>query len=213
MCGNFGLLLLLPLARKDALRLLRQMLRITMVRGAQSAGIVTYEQMNGSEVGDAIGLRCRVVNGKRTDLSNLLLKKLARSLYGGTDGLFAGPGMSPRLFQGHTRFATSSICNLAGCHPHQWVARCLQMAWRLTANGYVSERRHVESFITHNGDLGARRRAFALNPMMRAARRADAPAKFALPTRLRERLRTQRDRPWTAPRPAALTQTFSASTA
>ena len=97
MCGNFGILLLLPLARKDALQLLRRMLRITSVRGAQSAGVVTYEKASGSTVdGDAVGVRTRVVNGKRTDLADLLLDKLARSLHGGTAGLYAGS----RLFQG-----------------------------------------------------------------------------------------------------------------
>jgi hypothetical protein len=63
-------------------------------------------------------------------------------------------GRAARLFQGHTRFATSSICNLAGCHPHQWLPRSMQKAWRLTSDGtFVSEQRNVESFITHNGDL------------------------------------------------------------
>ncbi|EOD09678.1 hypothetical protein EMIHUDRAFT_257982 [Emiliania huxleyi CCMP1516] len=111
MCGNFGLLLLLPAHRRATLRLLRKMLRITMIRGAQSAGIATYDR-------SGVGLRCR----------------------------------------GHTRFATSSVCNIAGCHPHQWLPRSKQMAWRLatnTAYRFVCERRSVESFITHNGDCDA----------------------------------------------------------
>jgi hypothetical protein len=28
----------------------------------------------------------------------------------------------PRIFSGHTRFATSSIANMNGTHPHQWGA-------------------------------------------------------------------------------------------
>ena len=88
-----------------------------MVRGAQSAGLVTYVPQRGSHV----GLRSRVVNGKRTDLSTLLLNKFERDLRW-AEGLGRGDGGEmPRLFQGHTRFATSSICNLSGCHPHQWV--------------------------------------------------------------------------------------------
>ena len=141
MCGNFGLLLLLPAHRRATLRLLRKMLRITMIRGAQSAGIATYDR-------SGVGLRCRVVNGKRTDLEDVLFKRFSRSYADMTCG----------LFQGHTRFATSSVCNIAGCHPHQWLPRSKQMAWRLATNPayrFVCERRSVESFITHNGDCDA----------------------------------------------------------
>ena len=148
MCGNFGLLLLLPLERKETLALILRMLKITSVRGAQSAGIVTYERM---QSGDAVGLRSRVVNGKRTDLGELLLAKLAWALRGAA---FPNGAETSRLFQGHTRFATSSICNLAGCHPHQWLPSSAQLVWRLTAAGrFVCEKRTVESYITHNGDL------------------------------------------------------------
>ena len=139
MCGNFGLLLLLPLERPAVLRLLRRMMRVTMVRGAQSAGLVTYlDKQEG-----ATGLRCRVVNGKRTDLADLLLAKFSNALQSN----------STRLYQGHTRFATSSICNLGGCHPHQWLPRHAQTAWRFADGAFVSERRIVEGYITHNGDL------------------------------------------------------------
>ena len=69
MCGNFGILLLLPVERAEVLLLLRRMLKITSVRGAQSAGVVTYEHKKG----EATVLRCRVVNGKRTALDELLL--------------------------------------------------------------------------------------------------------------------------------------------
>jgi hypothetical protein len=148
MCGNFGLLLLLPLDRKSALRLLRRMLKITSVRGAQSAGVATYEL---NRKGEATGVRCRVVNGKRTDLADLLLAKLERSLSGAS---FPSTSEPCRLFQGHTRFATSSIVNIGGCHPHQWLPRRVQAAWHLTDAGTVGvEQRAAESFITHNGDL------------------------------------------------------------
>ena len=76
MCGNFGILLLHPQQRAAVLRWLQAMLRITMVRGAQSAGIVTYEPSSGN---NAVASRCRVVNGKRTDLATLLLTRLART--------------------------------------------------------------------------------------------------------------------------------------
>ena len=58
------------------------MLKITMVRGAQSAGVVTYESSGERGV---TGVRCRVVNGKRTDLSELLVTRLGRSLRAAED--------------------------------------------------------------------------------------------------------------------------------
>ena len=146
MCGNLGILLLLPMRHKVVRTLLRTMLKITTVRGAQSAGVATYEE-------DGKGVRCRVVNGKRTDLSELVLQKLDRELkHKGAST--PAEDESARLFQGHTRFATSSICNLAGCHPHQWLPRRMQMFWRLSDAGrYVGVLRYSEGFITHNGDL------------------------------------------------------------
>ena len=42
MCGNFGIIFLDPRFRDKVLPLLREMIRITMMRGAQSAGIATY---------------------------------------------------------------------------------------------------------------------------------------------------------------------------
>ena len=114
---------------------------ITYAGRSRLGGIATYDR-------SGVGLRCRVVNGKRTDLEDVLFKRFSRSYADMTCG----------LFQGHTRFATSSVCNIAGCHPHQWLPRSKQMAWRLatnTAYRFVCERRSVESFITHNGDCDA----------------------------------------------------------
>ena len=146
MCGNFGLLLLLPLERATVLSLLRRMLKITMVRGAQSAGLVTYETASAG----VRGVRSRVVNRKRTDLDDLLLARIARTLRG---RVFAQD--RPRIFHAHTRFATSSVSNLDGCHPHQWLPRRLQTVWTSTDNGrrFVGEARGVEGYVTHNGDL------------------------------------------------------------
>lgn len=47
-CGNFGLVLLSQASSKRVGHLLRRMLKITMMRGAQSAGLVTY-QMRGKQ--------------------------------------------------------------------------------------------------------------------------------------------------------------------
>jgi hypothetical protein len=140
-CGNFGLMLLDSLASPKVKELLSTMLRVTMMRGAQSAGLITY-QGSGSNVR---GVRKRVVNGKRTDLCDLLMKKFSREL---------DPGVAPTLFQGHTRFATSSIANLAGCHPHQWTGPRQITVWQRNPEGaYTSSVLSHECFITHNGDL------------------------------------------------------------
>lgn len=91
-CGNFGVLVFQATARTTVFQTLRKMARITMVRGAQSAGLVTYERSG--------GLRCRVVNGKRTDLADLLLTKMQRDIRGGVSGVaFPLPNETWRLFQ------------------------------------------------------------------------------------------------------------------
>ena len=82
-------------------------------------------------------------NRKRTDLCDLILSKAcergkplalfksakgkspkaAANLWKGARGRPGGPKKElwfPRIFQGHTRFATSSVSDLGGCHPHQW---------------------------------------------------------------------------------------------
>ena len=105
-CGNFGLVLLDLACAAKVKPLLETMLRVTMMRGAQSAGLVTYTP-------SAKGIRKRVVNGKRTDLCTMLLREYASQLKPSNLSC-------PQLFQGHTRFATSSIAALPGCHPHQW---------------------------------------------------------------------------------------------
>jgi hypothetical protein len=46
-CGNFGLLLLSQASSKRVKHLLRRMLATTVMRGAQSAGLVTYQKSRG----------------------------------------------------------------------------------------------------------------------------------------------------------------------
>lgn len=104
-------LLLLEAKHKGKVRAgLSTMLRVTCMRGSQSAGVVTYS--HSSKVGN-VGHRYRVVNGKRTDLTTLLIKKCQAALK-------ERAIRAPQFFQGHTRFATSSIAALPGCHPHQY---------------------------------------------------------------------------------------------
>ena len=93
------------------------------------------------------GVRKRVVNGKRTDLCDLLMRKFRSELK-------PKAVEAPALFQGHTRFATSSIANFDGCHPHQWLPPQSMTFWRRDESGaYVPARTNLETFITHNGDL------------------------------------------------------------
>ena len=150
-CGNFGLLLLQQASANKVEHFIRRMTKVTMMRGAQSAGLVTYRRA----AKEFRGSRYRVVNGKRTDLSDKLMQK-AR-------GITTPKAITaPALFQGHTRFATSSIADFAGCHPHQWTPRSRQRHWRddmraaqRASHGVAicSDMVNVEAYITHNGDL------------------------------------------------------------
>ena len=163
MCGNFGIIFLDPRFRDKVLPLLREMIRITMMRGAQSAGIATYLRTASAantreRLGflSRLGVRSRVVNGKRTDLSALVMRRLAWDLR--RAAAFHGVGdaiEAPQVFQGHTRFATTSISNLDGCHPHQWTPPSTRMAWGYDSGSgaFVGRRVNAEGFITHNGDL------------------------------------------------------------
>ena len=35
----------------------------------------------------------------------------------------------PQVFHGHTRFATSSIANFGGTHPHRWTEPQMHRHW------------------------------------------------------------------------------------
>jgi hypothetical protein len=147
-CGNFGILLLDEENRDRAISILRTMVRVTMMRGAQSGGVVTYvPQGKGLR-----GIRSRVVNGKRTDLSVLVASKLWY------DQLFAylrfGLNKGARFYGGHTRFATSSKASFDGTHPHQWTPRKDYLVWTESTSGvWASQMKNVENYICHNGDL------------------------------------------------------------
>ena len=134
-----------------ALQVLEKMVRITMMRGAQSGGVVTY-----ADDGDANktiglrGIRSRVCNGKRTDLS-----KLVRNATQSNESRAKRSKRQVPLYAGHTRFATSSIASLPGTHPHQWTPpRQLPVydkGQRAVPSSASST--NVETFICHNGDL------------------------------------------------------------
>ena len=153
-CGNFGILLLHHswLTSKEgeeaALIVLRQMVSITMMRGAQSGGVITYK--NGK------GIRSRVVNRKRSDLSLLLTNKVRRDVFFNCTTHSKPNTFQPTFFAGHTRFATSSKATLEGTHPQRWTSPTYRRIYDFSkCNGnYVHPSPIlVENYVTHNGDF------------------------------------------------------------
>ena len=87
-CGNFGILLLNPSwlsidGGRTALDVLEKMVNVTMMRGAQSGGVVTFEPDHYSKKHSSTppplhGVRSRVVNAKRSDLSKRVRHKVVK---------------------------------------------------------------------------------------------------------------------------------------
>lgn len=81
-CGNFGLILLNPAyndtksGRKIALDILEKMISVTMVRGAQSGGVVSFVSRSSRHADQITGMRSRVLNSKRSDLSKGIRSKI-----------------------------------------------------------------------------------------------------------------------------------------
>lgn len=148
-CGNFGIILmhhwwLTNKGKLSAMDCLEQMVNVTMMRGAQSGGVVTYTP-SGEAKKDMKAVRTRVVNRKRTDLSKQIRSKVQRTFH---------PSETIQdtvLFAGHTRFATSSKASLDGTHPHRWTPGSFKRVYSWSTNQI--ERRWVENYITHNGDF------------------------------------------------------------
>eukprot|EP00985_Skeletonema_marinoi_P001235 scaffold501_cov153-Skeletonema_marinoi.AAC.7 len=202
-CGNFGILLLnsswLSIdGGRTALDVLEKMVNVTMMRGAQSGGVVTFEPTKYSHNKTPTtnneqqspprhpptlkGIRSRVVNAKRTDLSKIIKQKIIQdncspltgNLHGYNKSEYTvneGGGKLVRGFFGHTRFATSSKASFEGTHPHQWSARreynLYSFGSASSFGGGSSDGRNirsrvvveprivgVENYITHNGVVG-----------------------------------------------------------
>jgi hypothetical protein len=142
-CGNFGVVVINKKHRDKVVKVLKEMVRITMMRGAQSGGVVTYVKAGAKGLK---GIRSRVVNGKRTDLSELIVGKLTSDQRGAP--LYDGP----RIYAGHTRFATTSKATFDGTHPHQWTPPEVMNVWRRDQDGkWTKSSTSVENFICHNG--------------------------------------------------------------
>jgi len=146
-CGNFGVILLnqawmqMPSyssgdkktsSKPAVLDVLEKMTNVTMMRGAQSGGIVTYLKSSSSKKShQLVGIRSRVVNRKRTDLSKLLRNKVQSDVFSSSSFLRMLDRNRPNVmnpssdelthaFMGHTRFATTSKATFEGTHPQQW---------------------------------------------------------------------------------------------
>ena len=159
LCGNFGVILINAAwaGKKEALDILEKMVEITMMRGAQSGGVVTYASgPGGGKSPEGVnappqlkGIRTRVVNGKRTTLSELTRKKCEAH-----DGASRPNKEFVRAYSGHTRFATTSKASFEGTHPHQWCPPQPRRVYFVhSQRNPGATKRNVEHFITHNGDL------------------------------------------------------------
>ena len=165
-CGNFGIILLHHLwfsdknGRSSALDVLEKMVQVTMMRGAQSGGVISYHPSGITSI-DAKGVRSRVVNKKRTDLSKLLRCRVQRDIFSKRF-----PKDYVPFLAGHTRFATSSKATMEGTHPHQWTPASHRRVYDFNIphddQSNTESRQHklflpestkVENFITHNGDF------------------------------------------------------------
>lgn len=157
-CGNFGAILLNACWGEtnfdSALTMLQQMTRITMIRGAQSGGLVTFveEHTSGGKRTEWKAIRNRVVNRKRTDLSNKLFAKVRQSMrFAPSNSNNSLASSTAKFFMGHTRFATTSVSDFPGTHPHQFTPRTNRKIYDLQTGSYSMS--GVENFITHNGDF------------------------------------------------------------
>lgn len=150
-CGNFGIILLHQAwfsadRGQTALDILEKMVSVTMMRGAQSGGVITFT----STTKGPRGTRSRVVNRKRTDLSKLLRRRITAEV---------NLRQPIPFFAGHTRFATSSKATLEGTHPQQWTPPTLRSVYDMNVPHTdstpepVPKIRRVENYITHNGDF------------------------------------------------------------
>jgi hypothetical protein len=153
-CGNFGIILLHKAwsnadGGATALDILEKMVQVTMMRGAQSGGAITFQPSANNSM---TGIRCRVVNQKRTDLSKVVRRKLQRSVNLRRNGDVA-------FISGHTRFATSSKATFEGTHPQRWTPPTTRSVYDFNVphqgaeHQFVPHAMRVENYITHNGDF------------------------------------------------------------
>jgi len=181
LCGNFGVIVINTAWTsadngQHTLDLLQRMISVTMMRGAQSGGVITYckSKRFPNKSNPTVGVRSRVVNKKRTDLSKLIRAKVKRDVFTSPANTFPSDGFVP-FFSGHTRFATSSKATFDGTHPQRWSPPTCHRMYnfnivpdRLVAvdastsssfSPFSSSAAdfprpiRVENYVTHNGDF------------------------------------------------------------
>ena len=161
-CGNFGIILLHHLWLTDqgqsALDVLEKMVKVTMMRGAQSGGVITFRPTSSSDKTrmSLKGIRSRVVNKKRTDLSVEVRRIVQRQVFRSSKTF---PKDFTPVLSGHTRFATSSKATMEGTHPHQWTPASARRVYDFSVprqgrgDDFCPNMVKVENYITHNGDF------------------------------------------------------------
>jgi hypothetical protein len=151
MCGNVTLLGQLAGTERGALpkgsvELLRRMLRVSQMRGAQSGG-GAIQVSRGAEPRQLIQ---KFVNSKRGDLGTELSRALQRRV--GRRAAFGGSV----LVQTHVRFATAGVTEVHEAHPFRFVdaeQRGPRRVFRLTSGQPKLEVRTIETALSHNGDM------------------------------------------------------------
>lgn len=151
MCGNVTLASRLQTGEKSAFpergrQLLRAMLRVSQMRGAQSGGAALQFR----RAGQARQLIRKCVNSKRGDLSSVMARALARGA-GGTPA-FGGTFIA----QSHVRYATAGLTTRNEAHPFRFVdveQRGVRRVWSFGDGPPTLGIRPIETALTHNGDM------------------------------------------------------------
>ena len=151
LCGNFGMVIMDHEHRDKAMAILRKMARISMMRGAQAGGVVTYAAHKGRRGHRA--LRVRLVPDKRSDLSKSLVARLQRAEY------FASFRQRPdniiRLYSAHTQRADACPPAVSRAQPARWTPALVCNVWSDHGGTWASERCAVEIHAAHDGELRA----------------------------------------------------------
>ncbi|MEI9952951.1 MAG: hypothetical protein WDO74_29240 [Pseudomonadota bacterium] len=151
MCGNVTLAGRLSEDESSALPeraqlLLRQMLRVSQMRGAQSGGGAVQI----GQGGQARQLIRKCVNTKRGDLATRLTRVLRRSA--SSRAAFGGTFIA----QTHVRYATAGLTSKHEAHPFRFVdlaQRGPRRVWSFVDGEPALSLRPVETALTHNGDM------------------------------------------------------------
>lgn len=161
MCGNVTVLGQITGSERGALpthavELLRRMLRVSQMRGAQSGGGAIQVERDA----EPRQLIQKLVNSKRGDLGTELAKALRRRA--GSRKAFG----DSVLVQTHVRFATAGVTEVHEAHPFRFVdaeQRGPRRIFRFTSGQPKLELRTIETALSHNGDMdGLRFRGIAI---------------------------------------------------